>query len=383
MTPPVSWLQSVMGDDESRSKWRRFLGGSVIFGFVVIAVRSRANGLEVAAACAILAGAAFFAGMLAGFMFGIPKTVQGRADRSLRRTAAGTDYQSNTNLEDISDWLTKILIGIGLVELREVPSLIDGVAGYWASSMGTPAPRAFAAGLLVYFGINGFFVGYLWTRLALVGDFIDKDPRRIVSEFVKRVARATEKNPNLTERSPAREVVTRIDLDAAKELAQLSATSGVSLDELRSQLKTLAAQYESVRASMPRSAARTRRLEVIASQMRSFSIAAHALLPEFARSDSPGERLVAITFLQTRPSFQLVDWLAERLGEEQAFLGYHAAVALQHAARAAEGRECERVRRAIERAMELAAQLEDDADRIRVLRDAMRIITEKIDAPVR
>ncbi|HET6764949.1 MAG TPA: hypothetical protein VFH27_14795, partial [Longimicrobiaceae bacterium] len=329
------------------------------------------------------AGASLFTGMLAGFMFGIPKTVQRKPDRSLRPATAQTDYQSNTNLEDISDWLTKILIGIGLVELREVPGMIDGVAGYWASSLGTPAPRAFAAGLLVYFSINGFFVGYLWTRLALVGDFIDEDPRRIVSDFVKRVARATEKNPNLTERSPAREVVTRKDIDAAEELAQLSATSGVSMEELRSQLQTLAAQYEAVRASMPRSPARTRRLEVIASQMRSFSIAAHALLPEFVQSDSPGGRLVAITFLQTRPSFSLVEWLAERLGEEQAFLGYHAAVALQHAARAAEGRECLRVRDSIEHAMELAKHLEDDADRVRVLRDALRIVTEKIESAKR
>jgi len=39
-----------------------------------------------------------------------------------------TRYQENTNLTQISDWLTKILIGASLVELKEIPKFVYHVA---------------------------------------------------------------------------------------------------------------------------------------------------------------------------------------------------------------------------------------------------------------
>jgi len=37
-------------------------------------------------------------------------------------------YSGNTNLEQISDWLTKILVGVGLTQLREIPGQVQRLA---------------------------------------------------------------------------------------------------------------------------------------------------------------------------------------------------------------------------------------------------------------
>lgn len=65
------------------------------------------------------------AGSSLGFVFGIPRTLQ--HDVPATQVEADVDkgavkYQINTNLEQISDWLTKIIIGIGLIEMRNIGS---------------------------------------------------------------------------------------------------------------------------------------------------------------------------------------------------------------------------------------------------------------------
>lgn len=117
---------------------------------------------------ALALGASMVGGLL-GFLFGIPRTQQ--RDFVPQREGAGEpgdiSYQVNTNLEQISDWLTKIIIGIGLVQL--------GAIGTWISQFstsvgdgffpGSPLAHTFALGVLMYFLILGFLSGYLWTRL--------------------------------------------------------------------------------------------------------------------------------------------------------------------------------------------------------------------------
>lgn len=74
----------------------------------------------------------------------------------------------NTIIEQISDWLTKIIVGVGLINLmtiqdylnRLVLSLSKGLGvGY---GLGAPS---FSLALIIYFTIVGFIAGYLLTRL--------------------------------------------------------------------------------------------------------------------------------------------------------------------------------------------------------------------------
>jgi hypothetical protein len=122
------------------------------------------------------------AGFLAGFLFGIPRVLQGQDGTAASAgTAAGqpTGYAQrvNTNLEQISDWLTKIIVGIGLVELRQVPDHLYKASMWMASSFslkeGNDLEQAasFSNSVILYFSVAGFLAGYIITRVYLAGAF--------------------------------------------------------------------------------------------------------------------------------------------------------------------------------------------------------------------
>lgn len=130
--------------------------------------------ISVAGAGLVLSAGMFFLGGLLGFLFGIPKKLQDPGFVPTPDSGQGTSqntndsrphYQTNTNLEQISDWLTKILVGVGLTQLTTAPDQLEKYSVALAPSLGgLPNGGAFAAGLLIFFTINGFLVGYLWTR---------------------------------------------------------------------------------------------------------------------------------------------------------------------------------------------------------------------------
>lgn len=123
------------------------------------------------------------AGWLIGFLFGIPLGVaEPQAVHQPTDTANPTFLKANTNLDKISDWLTKLLVGATLVELKNVPRYIYEAATFIAPGL---TPRgvknrsltevSFAAALLVYFSIAGFLGGYLTTRLFFEAAFEHAD----------------------------------------------------------------------------------------------------------------------------------------------------------------------------------------------------------------
>jgi hypothetical protein len=117
---------------------------------------------SVLAAGVILAGASLMVGTFLGFLFGLPRT--------LDRPASKASLATNTNLDQISDWLTKILVGLGLVQLGRVTSGISHLAEVASPGLGeAPGAETFAVGLLVYSAVNGFLLGYLWTRIVVSG----------------------------------------------------------------------------------------------------------------------------------------------------------------------------------------------------------------------
>jgi hypothetical protein len=73
----------------------------------------------------------------------------------------------NTNLEQISDWLTKIIVGVSLVNSDRVGHVMFGIADEMANSFGGPGSRSLALATLTYFSVVGLLGGYLLTRLFL------------------------------------------------------------------------------------------------------------------------------------------------------------------------------------------------------------------------
>ena len=116
------------------------------------------------------------AGGLLGFLFGIPKALQLREGPEAARQKDQEDdkgnrpaYRANTNLEEVSDWLTKILVGVGLTQLNAIPRKVVAFGAYFGAPLGADAVTGerFAAAVLLYFSVTGFLLGYLWTRLFL------------------------------------------------------------------------------------------------------------------------------------------------------------------------------------------------------------------------
>lgn len=104
-----------------------------------------------------------------GFLFGVPRTLTSarRDDRSLQ-DQPGSDIRANTNLEQVSDWLTALLIGATLVQLGEVPPAAARLFASLAPALGdTGSSASFAGGIVIYFVVLGFLMGWLNTRLYL------------------------------------------------------------------------------------------------------------------------------------------------------------------------------------------------------------------------
>jgi hypothetical protein len=82
-----------------------------------------------------------------------------------------------SNLEQVADWVTKLLLGGGLTQMQRIPPKIWqwahivalGIIGSKTTLTDQLilAQQAFAAGLLVYGFILGFFAGFLITKLQL------------------------------------------------------------------------------------------------------------------------------------------------------------------------------------------------------------------------
>jgi hypothetical protein len=155
-----------------------FLGAMVAIELVEIATAALSH-LDSKAAMTFLAlnlsagGAAGFSGGLLGFIFGVPKSL---ADGS--QTAGGAPAnasQTNTNLEQISDWLTKILVGAGLTSVTALPGFAAKVADYLDGHgyQGLPGEGTLAVFVMIYFATVGFTWGYIETRTTLTRLFND------------------------------------------------------------------------------------------------------------------------------------------------------------------------------------------------------------------
>ena len=103
---------------------------------------------------ALISLASLLCGLLVGFIFGLPRVI------SENTSIYSNMYGDNSNLDQISDWLLKILIGVGLVELSRLPGILilfkDHLQYLGSGDVGVL--------LIVIFSVGGFLGGYLCTR---------------------------------------------------------------------------------------------------------------------------------------------------------------------------------------------------------------------------
>jgi hypothetical protein len=130
----------------------------------------------------LFALASLAVGALLGFLFGVPRTLTSEPGTTLP-DASLSGVRANTNLEQISDWLTKILIGATLVQLGAIPSAATKLFNAMSPSLGSGVGTAAVAGaIVIYFSIFGFLAGWLATRLLLGAAMRNADAVRLLAK---------------------------------------------------------------------------------------------------------------------------------------------------------------------------------------------------------
>jgi hypothetical protein len=122
-------------------------------------------------------------GFVFGFLFGIPKVITQAANPPNSDLGSQTKplvslprLKVNTNLEDISDWLTKVLVGATLTQLLNMPVAISRAAAFMAN--GNSGNVGIGAAIVLYYSALGFLSGYIITRMFFARAFAlaDRDP---------------------------------------------------------------------------------------------------------------------------------------------------------------------------------------------------------------
>jgi hypothetical protein len=122
----------------------------------------------------LAAGGPAAVGILIGFVFGFPNATPlprnggGRSNAKDGATPPSTGVIPNTNLKEVSDWLTKILLGATLTQLKTIADVASKAADALGVVFGGGSTGHTIGGLVIaFFSIAGFFTGYLITSLFL------------------------------------------------------------------------------------------------------------------------------------------------------------------------------------------------------------------------
>jgi hypothetical protein len=129
------------------------------------------GGLMAFGAAAMVSAACFIGGSLLGFLFGIPRALS--SDARIGLGEQDSRLIANTNLEQVSDWLTKVIVGATLVQLGSLTRRFGELTVSVSSIFGSPSMqnRIVAGAIIFYSAAFGFFSGYIAARSIITGIF--------------------------------------------------------------------------------------------------------------------------------------------------------------------------------------------------------------------
>lgn len=258
----------------------------------------------------LFASCAATAGGTLGFLFGVPRVLSSSAaaDASLAAAPAARRpaYLANTNLEQVSDWLTKLLIGAGLTQLGSLYTYLRRLSDRLAPSFGGRRDSGLiGTALVVEFVVLGFLVGWLLTRLLLASALFQADLRALES-FVR-----------------AENLSLEGDHRQAEQLrAQAMDVLGLPHAEAR--------RYEDLRRQLPRGQGRTAQMQELVDAARStarqLSLTVEQVR-ELFRDGHEGKRIYALALMQGSAHLADPQIILDTIGQSRsAFEQYQALV---------------------------------------------------------
>jgi hypothetical protein len=139
----------------------------------------------------LLALASFITFFFTGTLFGMPKRNK-EVDKE-------NDYALNNSLVEISDWLTKIIVGLALINLKEIPGYFINLGEYVSLSTKYKGEllNIYTISIVIYFGFLGLYIGYNYMRLVLSNKYKKADDRLIrkaLEEEKEKVLKIKEEN---------------------------------------------------------------------------------------------------------------------------------------------------------------------------------------------
>ena len=149
--------------------WWIVLTETVLIGFPLVALgiycaNLPTGGWMAFGAAVMVLGASFLAGALLGFLFGIPRALS--SDSAVGSGGQDNRLIANTNLEQVSDWLTKIIVGATLVQLGNLTRRFGELATFVSGIFGghTTQNSVMAGAIIIYSAAHGFFAAYIGAR---------------------------------------------------------------------------------------------------------------------------------------------------------------------------------------------------------------------------
>jgi hypothetical protein len=155
---------------------------SIVMVLLFVLLSQRSGGAAATGVGGIIVLASVSSGAFFGFLFSVPRIMT--KDNAAAATGAPVDsdlkgvvrserlLSSNTNLERVSEWLTTMLVGVGLTQIGSLDDRLLSfsdflnermtVAGNGASTLPAVAPFLLMSGL-----VTGFIFFYLYTRIYL------------------------------------------------------------------------------------------------------------------------------------------------------------------------------------------------------------------------
>lgn len=253
-----------------------------------------------------------------GFLFGIPKILQRPMVPDANGSTTQPNYQQqvNSNLTEISDWLTKIIVGLGLVNLTNIPPYIYSAAKILANGLSDPKGTsedlslAFAYAIIIGYTCFGFLFGYITTRTYLAGVFSEADQNAL-----SRIAEKADETAG-----KAQSALYKAELALTKPL-EVYTNEILSPDE---QLQRLIESYNHIRNSFPVGSSRTSKTtEIIKAMMDLVSSLINFDITAALKSVDNGERLSGYAFLYMKPSIEYVDLLVDAIIRDPTAFGQY------------------------------------------------------------